>query len=134
MSISSKKAEQINKDLLEALNKVAAKHGLELKPSRGRFTESNFRKRVEFMAVDSDGETLTKERRDLDHYKARKLGLSSANFGRQFTIPGEGTFELIGFRNRAPKRPLQIRNVETGRIHSCVSVINGMPIAKLLAA
>jgi len=133
MSISSKKAEQINKDLLEALNKVAAKHGLELKPSRGRFTESNFRKRVEFMAVDSDGETLTKERRDLDHYKARKLGLSSADFGKLMTIDGK-QFELIGFRTRAPKRPLQIRNVETGRIHSCVSVINGMPIAKLLAA
>ena len=99
---------QIAEEAREALQAVAEAHGMTVKVGGGSYdpTIGTFKPKVEFSL--GDAERLEFER------NAPFYGFQAEDYGRQFMNPN-GTFKIVGFNNRAPKRPILAEHVTTGR-------------------
>ena len=124
---------KLNNDVIAALQAVAKKHGVQLVAKGGKFDANGFRPRISFAAITEEG-VMTKERTALASFKAQMAGFKSTDFGRKFTDCGR-TFVIEGFRTRAPRRPLLVRDVTDNKQYTYTAVTTtGTKVADLLEA
>lgn len=107
--MNKSKANAIMKDVEAALQKVAETHQVSFRFKGGRFTDSVLTPRIEICDLGSDGEVVTPELSALRKVKPDWEG-------REFRIEGEA-FKVIGWRARAPKRPILAKSLTTGKVY-----------------
>lgn len=91
------KARQIAEDIKAGLEAVAAKHGLTVTISGGRFDDGSFKPKVEFAEIGNAAA-------DFARY-APSFGLQASDYGKVITHGGR-SFTVTGLRLNAPKRPV----------------------------
>jgi hypothetical protein len=113
MSIDRKFLRNFNRDALEALEKVAAAHGVSIKPGSGRFTDSNATVKFEISVITASGEVLTPEAQAFKA-NAERYGLHPGDLGGTFYSNGE-QYRIVGLKPRRPKFPISVERVKDGR-------------------
>jgi len=97
-------AEMFHIELNEAMQDIAAKYGLKLKPTSARYTRESFSKKVEFHITETTaGEEFSMEAKEWKMY-AKYCGLNEEWLNRSFVDPRGGQVLIIkGWRNRNRK-------------------------------
>ena len=80
----------LSKDIEEALQAAASKHGIVAKIGRGTFTGGHFTLKVEFSTVGQDGTVNSKEAEDFKSY-ATLYDLKPEDLGKAITFGPRGT-------------------------------------------
>lgn len=96
-----------------AMEEFAADNDLTYISGNGRYDATSVTFKIGFAESNGDGVALTKEATDFDHYKGWN-GLADANVGDYFETNGK-TFQILGWRSRARKRPVLTRCSEDGK-------------------
>jgi hypothetical protein len=104
-----------NADAIKALEKVAAEHGMSIRPGTSRFGSANATLKFELSDIASDGEVLTPEAQAFKT-NATRYGLSPDDLYGTFNFQGN-QFRITGIKTRRPKFPISAENVKTGRMH-----------------
>lgn len=109
MAIDKRTAEQIGREVAEALQAVAERHGLTVAVRGGTYdTTGLYRPKVEFKTADADREEFARY--------ASMFGLEADDFGKTFTSNGR-EFRVSGVAPRSPKRPILAVEVATGKTY-----------------
>ena len=104
--------EAMAKEMVEALQAIAKKHGVNIKKGRGSYTATNWTCKFEVSVVNGSGEVMTKERIELEKFGAG-VGLKDA-YGKVFELQGK-RFKVIGLSLNKPKYPVIGEEVGTGK-------------------
>lgn len=99
----------------EALEAVAAKHGLKLQRKNCRYQDDELPVAFKMLVVeaDADGNAMSSEAKDFVRY-APSFGLKAEDLGREFTSRGN-KFRITGLKPRSPKFPILACEVRTGK-------------------
>ncbi len=104
-NIDKSAANKISQELEVLVKEFAAARGLAVTLKGGSFTSSSFSPKLEFAIVNETGNAVTKE------FSSLKRMLSIYKINDKFLEPinhrGD-TIRLIGYRDRAPKKPFLI--------------------------
>ena len=103
----------INNDIKEAIQSVAAKHGVSIKLGNTRYTTDNYSTKLE-VAVIKNGKVVTQKSSDFDLYK-ESFGVN-ANLGDKFYDRGE-EYEITGLAPRSTKYPILCKNLHNGKTY-----------------
>ena len=112
MTLTREKTQMLNREAQDALEEVARRHGLAVKPAGGTYDATGLNATLKFMFSDvtTDGQPMTPEFIALrDKYPEIA--------GYTFYVPGKGYVKPIGFKSRAKKYPLLYENLSTGEIY-----------------
>jgi len=101
-------------EIIAALQGIADKYGVSIKPAGGRFTTDNWTNKIEVSIVDNSGTAVTKEVSNFNNY-CHLFGLSKSDLGKAFSSNGK-TFILCGLNPSAHKMPIIGRNAITGKM------------------
>lgn len=104
-----------NADALKALEKIAAEHGMSIRPGRSTYRSANAILKYDLSDIASDGEVLTPEAQAFKAHAGR-YGLSPDDLYGTFNFDGK-QFRITGLKTRRPKFPINAENVSTGRKH-----------------
>lgn len=99
-------AQALGKEVEEALNAVAERHGLQVQVRGGTYDSTLFKPKVEFTTLDA-------AEREFARY-ASLFGLKPDDFNAEFTSQGR-LFKVSGVAPRSTKRPILAIEVTTGR-------------------
>jgi hypothetical protein len=104
--IDRSKAKQIGREVEQALQEVAERHGLTVDYRGGTYDPNTYKPRI----------TLKSANADESEFKmyASRYGLERSDFGREFVSKGR-LFRITGVSPRSPKRPILCEEVDTGR-------------------
>lgn len=113
--MTKSKADQIAREVRDALELIAAKHGLSFSRGGGTFSDSEFRiANIKFNKPASHGlnvkKTTAKEERDFKFY-APSHGIPADALGASF-VEGRKTMTIVGWCTRKPKNPVQLVDSE----------------------
>lgn len=106
----------IDKDIQAAIKEIADKHGLVIVPTRGSFTNTSFRKTIEF-AVKSESGVPQQLVDDFSRY-ANMFGLSGVEIGTEFTARNK-VYRIAGLEAKKRKKPFVIIEVATNTTYNC---------------
>ncbi len=98
-------AKLLGAEIQEALEAVAAKHGLIVSVRGGKYDDTMYAPKVEFKTANADEE-------DFNRY-ANWYGLEG-QFGETFTQNGR-SFKITGIAPRSPKRPIICDELDSGK-------------------
>ena len=104
---------QIMAAVTAALEPVATAHGISIRLGRTSFDATSARMVVDAAIVAKGGVAQTREAIAFTRF-ADIHGFKPSDLGRVFKQNGR-TFRIIGLRSSAPKRPILMEDVETGR-------------------
>lgn len=112
--MNRQKAKALTADLDSLLREVADRfqkeHGVVVKTGNGQFDDTTFNVKIEFAEVAEDGTVQTQEYNDLLTMLPALDYLTEDDLAKDFPMPdGSGTFKIIGWRSRAPKRPFLVQ-------------------------
>ena len=99
MKLTKTTVAQIQREIADAVASVAAKHNLQLSPSRARYSDSNIKLSMELTAVSESGEPA-----DFAAH-ARLLGLPADCYGKTITTNSR-TLSICGIKLRNRKYPV----------------------------
>lgn len=105
--IDKQLAKQIGQEVEQALQEVAARHGLTVEIKGGTYDAGLYKPRVEFKTADADA---TEFRR-----YAAAFDLDPDDFGAEFVCKGK-TYRISGVAPRSSVRPILATEVSTGRV------------------
>jgi hypothetical protein len=107
--------EDIQAQMVEACQKIAADHGLVIEGAGWRSLDSGFAFEPVFRVSipASDGTAFNLEK-DMFEYLAARYGLTPSDFGREFTAGGE-RFRVTGIDPRRPKYPISAERIPDRR-------------------
>jgi len=104
-----------NADAIVALEEVARKHGVSIRPGAHSFNESNARLKFELCDIAESGEVATPEAEEFKLH-AERYGLRADQLFGTFDYAGQ-VYRVTGLKTRRPKYPICATNVRTGRNH-----------------
>lgn len=98
------KIKKIKTEALAALEKIAAKHGLQVTYKGGKFDEASYLGKFEFVETTADGGNA---KADLEwtHFKAFQPSLKNVELGAYFVVGGT-RYKLVSVKPRSPKWPI----------------------------
>jgi len=101
MEIDKSVVQEMRKEVFQALNAIASRHGLNVKQqSNVSYSATDFS--VKYTFSDAD---INLAKADFEK-KCWKYGLSASDYGRTFDNDGK-TIVITGINTRAPKYPIQ---------------------------
>ena len=103
----------LSDEILKALQPLADKYGLVLKPGNGVYSDGRYTAKVEFAAIGNDGVAKTKEVEEFNKYHGL-VGLEKEDFGKTFVNNGR-TFAVCGLKF-GTKMPILGRETTSGKI------------------
>jgi hypothetical protein len=111
-AMNRSRADAIIKELRAAVGPVLEKHGLELTKTSGNYDTLHLGWRIETTVQNEDGFAYTCTPEEWAMYtKHAHRELDGVKLGDEFTyIDRPGKFKIVGYRPRAPKRPIQAVN------------------------
>lgn len=104
--IERQQIKSIRDRFLEAVRPIAEEMGVAVTPGMCKYGPTG-EIRLQISPINEDGTVETKEAQAFKQY-ARLEGLNPTDLGRTFRSQGK-TFEIIGFKPRATKRPILCR-------------------------
>jgi hypothetical protein len=104
----------LSRDIEEALQAIAAKHGIVIRPGRGTFSGGHFTLKVECSTVSQDGTVNSKEAEDFKRYAAL-YSLQADDLGKTITLSFE-RYTIGGIRPKATRFPILAKRVKDGRV------------------
>ena len=106
----------ISKDILAAIQEVAAKHGINIRTGNGSFRDNNFTLKLEMATISEGGEIQTKAMQDFKDV-CRRYGLVEEDLGRTFKCESTGkTYTIVGAKPRSYKYPILCKEHGTGKL------------------
>lgn len=115
------KAKLLSAEIMDAVNAIAVRHGFAVKKGGVVFGEGMLKINniVLEKPVTVGSASVVRPayvgQREFDNYKG-VYGLSGISMGDQYT-EGSNVFELIGFKTSAPKYPILVKNIGTGKTY-----------------
>lgn len=103
----------IQKDLKEALQAVADKHGIGLDIQSKKLTTMSLAFETTFAVKKADGTVMTQGRADFERH-ASQFGLSPSDFGRSFLFKGK-PYRITGLNPGAWRFPIEADRVRDGK-------------------
>ncbi len=104
--------EQILDEVKAALKVIAAKHGVDFKPSRGSYSKTNVRMGVEFLVREVGG--VSREQAEFNRY-CQLFSLKPEDWGKQIKVNGED-YVVAGVEPSRPKFAYRLRRVSDDKI------------------
>jgi hypothetical protein len=105
--IDKQLANKIGKEVEQALQEVAARHGLTVEIRGGSFDSGSFRPKVEFKTSDADANEFRRY--------AALFDLDPDDFGAEFSHKGK-TYRISGIAPRSSVRPILVTEVGTDKV------------------
>ncbi len=105
----------IEKDIQQALKEVGKKHGVSIKSSGGKWTQSWAELKVRIELLTQSGEVLTRESEEFKRYCGH-YGLKPDHLGREFACAG-ATYTITGLKTTNFKSPILARHNGSGVIY-----------------
>lgn len=100
-------------EIESALKEIGERHNISLALGNASFTSNNATFKLEIATVGDNGEVNSKE---VNHFKsfAASYGLSPDDLGKEISMGGK-RFIITGLNTNAPKNPIKMEEVGTGR-------------------
>lgn len=113
MELNKTNLSTINSDIVEALQSVANKHGVQISRGNCSFTANNANLKIVITAIGENGEVETKEASDFKLYAFHhKIPVKYLN--KEVTIQGR-QIKILGYKPRSSKYPVLIFDIALGK-------------------
>ena len=115
--LDSKTVNRIEKQINERLAELSEELGINIIVSGGSFSkvEATLKLKIQVPNPDSP-EVFTKESEDFKNY-AHLLGMEPSDLGKTFKKFGGETYTIEGYRTRARKNPILVKQTLTGKMY-----------------
>ena len=95
----------LKREVEEALQPLADKHGISITMGRGSFNATNATLKVEVATKDEDGVSVSREAEQWTHF-APRYGIAPDAVGKTVRGGLDQTFTIIGWNSRAKRYPV----------------------------
>lgn len=106
---------KLRKEIEDALASVSVRHGIHIKTGRCSFMDSSATMKLEMAVIGADGVVHTKEAEAFRNF-AGMYDLKRDDLGQKF-VAGGTTYEIIGLKTRARKRPILCLSEDNGKTY-----------------
>ena len=122
MNFNKSNLKTIRADIDTALAAVEKKHGVSFKLGNIRYTDNDFRGKLEcFSASDSGGNAVNVDKQKFES-KSFLVGVKKTAFGKTFTS-GRKTYTICGINTRAHQYPIQANSAQGRRYKFSVDAL-----------
>lgn len=118
MTLTKEMVRQIMDEVRASVEGIGEKHGVDLKFGSARYTDLDFTSRltVEYVGNEDNKEDIQKQK---FIEGALRKGLDLEKYYGKVFQTGTKTFKVVGINTRAPKKFIEIEEVNTGGSYKC---------------